>query len=230
VSLVALDRLYNESGKIGGPGHIIEIDESEFGKRKYNRGKRVDGSWILGMIDIGTNKDVNLDGPFRIELYPDNLRTKEALLPLIRKHVYPGTTIRTDCWRTYDFSNDDYIHETVNHTLYYKDPITGVHTNDIESNWRPLKRALQGSKKKYFADHLCEYLWRREIRKKSGDFFENVIKDISLLIWKQFDSFDDEFQLQEIRQSYEDESEEKISASPKRKYSRQKIINSQLFS
>jgi len=31
----------------------------------------------------------------------------------------------------------------VNHSLYYKDPITGVYTNHNESNWRPLKRAMQ---------------------------------------------------------------------------------------
>ena len=32
--------------KIGGPGHIVEIDESKFGKRKYHRRRRVVGKWL----------------------------------------------------------------------------------------------------------------------------------------------------------------------------------------
>ena len=31
--------------KIGGPGIITEIDEIKMGKRKYNRGRRVEGVW-----------------------------------------------------------------------------------------------------------------------------------------------------------------------------------------
>ena len=30
---------------IGGPG--VKIDESKFGKGKYNRGRMVDGHWVL---------------------------------------------------------------------------------------------------------------------------------------------------------------------------------------
>jgi hypothetical protein len=42
----------------------------KFGKRKYNRGKRVEGSWILGMIEIDTASEVN----FRLEICTDNIQ------------------------------------------------------------------------------------------------------------------------------------------------------------
>ena len=40
-----------ESQPIGGVGKIVEIDESKFGKRKYHRGRRVDGVWVFGGIE-----------------------------------------------------------------------------------------------------------------------------------------------------------------------------------
>ena len=39
---------HQQDFKIGGVGEIVEVDESKFGKRKYNTGKRVVGKWILG--------------------------------------------------------------------------------------------------------------------------------------------------------------------------------------
>ena len=42
---------YEKLEQIGGNGTIVEIDESKFGKRKYNRGHAVDGVWVLGMVE-----------------------------------------------------------------------------------------------------------------------------------------------------------------------------------
>ena len=45
----ALDRTARGK-KIGGPGYAVEIDESKFGKRKYNMGRKTDGSWVFGGV------------------------------------------------------------------------------------------------------------------------------------------------------------------------------------
>jgi hypothetical protein len=37
---------------IEGEGIIVEIDESKFGKRKYIRGHRVEGIWVVGGVEI----------------------------------------------------------------------------------------------------------------------------------------------------------------------------------
>src|SRR5947207_2250924 len=38
--------LDDEDCQIGGEGVIVEIDEIKMGKRKYNRGHRVEGVWV----------------------------------------------------------------------------------------------------------------------------------------------------------------------------------------
>jgi hypothetical protein len=33
---------------------------------------------------------------------------------------------------------------------------------------------------------MCEYLWRREIRKKNQDYFSTVIENIAACDWSEF--------------------------------------------
>jgi hypothetical protein len=38
----------------GVPGIIVEVDETKFGKRKYNKGSYREGMWVLGGVDRNT--------------------------------------------------------------------------------------------------------------------------------------------------------------------------------
>lgn len=117
--------------RLGGPGIIVEIDESKFGKRKYHRGHGVDGVWMLGMVEKTPER--------RIILIHVPVRNRATLERIIMKYVRHGSTVRTDKWGGYArLSSLGYIHETVNPS--FKDPVTGAHTNTIEGNWSPLKR------------------------------------------------------------------------------------------
>ena len=153
VCLMALDRDYGAAtDRIGGAGRIVEVDEMKLGKRKFQRGRLVEGNWILGMID-------RQSGELRLEICPENRRDKNTLTGLIEKHIHPGTTLYTDMWGGYNtphLVSKGYTHMTVNHSQTFVDPVTGVHTNKIESNWRPLRARLArtGIRTDDLADHL----------------------------------------------------------------------------
>jgi len=84
--------LEQDSEQIGGPGKFVEIDKSKFGKRKYHRGKRVEGVWVF------EGKERESKHCF-FEVVED--RSAATLIPVIKKYIRPGTTILSDCWRAY---------------------------------------------------------------------------------------------------------------------------------
>ncbi|KAF8794273.1 hypothetical protein HNY73_002270 [Argiope bruennichi] len=49
---VCADACLAFDGEIGGVGKIVEIDESKYGKRKYNKGKRMEGEWFGGLVPV----------------------------------------------------------------------------------------------------------------------------------------------------------------------------------
>lgn len=134
ITKIVGDKL-NPEYTIGGENIVVEIDESKFGKRKYNKGHKVDGVWVVGMVE--RTKDRN------IILFAVKKRNGATLNSLITKFVKKKTIIYTDCWKGYnDLKSLNYIHSTVNHSKFFKDPETLVHTNTIEGTWSAVKKQI----------------------------------------------------------------------------------------
>ena len=148
---------------LGGKNETVEIDESYFCKRKYNRGHKVNGIWVLGGIQRGTKK---------IFTIPVEKRDKETLLFHIKKYIKPETRIITDFWKGYiDLKANNYIHEKINHKKNFKIKGTDIHTNTIEGIWNGLKMNIipQHRTRKYLYEHLLEAQWR--INNKHNDLW-----------------------------------------------------------
>ena len=65
-------------------------------------------------------------------------RSEETMDAIISTYVRPGSIVYIDLWKSYTdriFNENDMVHDTVSHSLHYKDPDTGVHTNTIEGTW-----------------------------------------------------------------------------------------------
>jgi transposase-like protein len=121
--------------KIGGKDIIVEVDESKFGKRKYHRGHRVEGVWILGMVERTEAR--------RVILLAVDARDAETLKLKLVKHVNEDSTIYSDRWRGYNKLCKNFAqHLTVNHSKNFKDPETDVHTNTIEGTWAGVKLTI----------------------------------------------------------------------------------------
>lgn len=162
--------------RIGGPNRTVEIDESLFVRRKYNRGRQREQQWVLGGICRETKECF---------LYAVDDRSEETLLPIITDAVLPGTTIVTDMWRAYNgivnITGRHFAHLQVNHTQNFVDPLTGACTNTVESMWNAAKmknKRRWGVHRNMVDSYLCEFMWRK---KNAGeDLFECLLRDIAL--------------------------------------------------
>ena len=124
-------------GKIGGKHRIVEVDESQFTKRKNNVGRLTPATWVVGGICRETNQSF-------VEVVPN--RTLPVIMAVIKRHVARGSTVYTDCFASYQTSvlqAAGFDHFTVNHKYNFVNPFTGVHTQNIERMWGDSKMAKQ---------------------------------------------------------------------------------------
>ena len=63
---------------IGGQGIEVEIDESKFGRRKYNRGRWQEGHWVFVGVERITGK------AFMVEVAQ---RDAATLIPIIQQYI-----------------------------------------------------------------------------------------------------------------------------------------------
>ena len=140
---------------IGGQGVTVEIDETKLGKRKYNKGHRVEGVWVLVGVERSEERKIFL------RILPN--RTAKTLEEMILRHVLPGTTIITDCGRGYNtLESHGYIHQTVNHSRTFKDEETGACTNTVEGTNNAIKMSIHPrNRTSECEDSLWEFIWRR---------------------------------------------------------------------
>jgi transposase-like protein len=169
------EMIMEEDMVIGGESITVEIDESVFGSRKYNRGHHVEGVWVVGGVERTEERNVF----FKIV----KKRNEKTLLNIIQKHVHPESIIITDLWRGYyNLSKIQGYeqHLLVNHSNCFKDPVTGAHTNTIEGSWNGMKMNIKPKNRteKELGDHLFEFIWRRQNRSNLWESFIAALREV----------------------------------------------------
>jgi IS1 family transposase len=173
--------LQDSSENISGPGKTVEIDGSNFGKRKYHRGHHVQGQWIFGGVKRGTG---------RAFFVPVQDRTTETLTAVILAWIEPGTNLISDFWAAYhSLEQQGYTHQTVNHRIGFIDPDTGTQTNTTESCWRRLKVFVNPFNRKmdYIYD-LAHYMFAARRKAKNVNQFSKFLHLVANTDWSLYSS------------------------------------------
>ncbi|KAJ8945557.1 hypothetical protein NQ318_020404 [Aromia moschata] len=143
--------MQGELEMLGGPDCDAQLHESLFGHRKYERGRVLEGHCVLGIIE---------DGKEDVRMVVVDKRDAATLIPIIKNHVKPGTTIHTDSWKAYDgleklatFTIKSTI--VISSTVFKKTGFVVVTT-----------------------EKFADYLWRRHCAKNGVDLFNCLVDTI----------------------------------------------------
>jgi transposase-like protein len=143
---------------LGGPGEVVEIDETMIGGKSPGTGGgryAQNKSCVVGMLEK--------DGELITRVVP-NVK-EHTLIPVVQEHVLRGTHIHTDALRSYqNLGKHGYQHSHVrDQWKEYVGP-EGQTVNRIEGFWAMLKRGINGTHIHVRSKHLPKYLGEFEYR------------------------------------------------------------------
>lgn len=177
--LISCDKC-NWFSPIGGPGIVVQVDETLLGRRKNNRGHYVEGAWVLVGIERTTER--------RAFCEVVEKRDAETIHSVLRKCVTTGSIVHTDEWRGYNGVDVacSVTHRTVNHSRFFKDPQTGINTNAVEGLNGALKRSipLKFRNNRYAQHYADQFIWKRVNKGNLCHAFIEVLRN-SLLTTKK---------------------------------------------
>jgi len=163
---------------IGGEKKIVEIDDTLFSKRKFHKGRFLHQVWIFG----GICRDDNM---VFLEHVPN--RNSDTLMDSIQRNINVGTTVISDEWKAYKVIENQphpqpYIHQTVNHSKNFVDPVTFANTQKGERLWRGFKekkKIINGVPREDIDLYIAEFLWRRLVKIQENDLFFSACSFLS---------------------------------------------------
>ncbi len=164
------------TGKMGGPGGEVEVDETFIGGKARNmhldkRERRITGTGgkdkiiVFGALERGGKV---------LTAVLDN-RKKKAVQGQVRAHVAVGSALYSDALKSYDGLAQDYAHQVINHAEKYVDG--RIHTNGLENFWSLLKRGINGTYVSVEPFHLFRYLDEQMFRYNNRGTKDNPLTD-----------------------------------------------------
>ena len=135
--------------------------------------------WVFGMADTSETPALGV-----MRAVPDC--TAVTLLPITQQHVHPGTIVWSDEWAAYQRAqqlNAVSQHDSVNHSINFVDPSTGVHTQNIESYWNRVKtkfKHMKGVHETMLASYLDEFMWHERHGRTASAALQSLCRDIAL--------------------------------------------------
>ena len=140
-------------------GTEVELDETYVGghRRGTRRGRPGPESHKTPVFGIAERKG-------RVKAVTVANVKRATLLPIVKQHVIPASTVYTDELKSYaSLNREGFDHKSVNHSAQVY--VSGdVHVNTVEGFWSLVKRGIDGVyhsvSRKHLQGYLNEYVWR----------------------------------------------------------------------